>query len=312
MAEPDESDRKPVTVAVCVATLRRPEGLRRLLAALDALELPPGVDLRVVVADNDPEGSARAVCEAAAPAHPVDVVVEPRRGIPQARNAALRRALGGCDLVAFLDDDGVPEPDWLAELLRVRALCDADVATGPCLPHFPERPPAWVVEGAFFAGPRRPSGTLVDTAYTHNALVRADALHGGPLFDEGLALTGGEDSELFERLARAGRRIVWADGAVVREWVPASRVSVGWILRRAFRVGCASARLARRRGVAVSARVLLHGAWCLARGAAELLVASVRGRAAAVAALRLAAYGAGRIGGLAGLRPAEYRRIHGS
>ena len=35
-------------------------------------------------------------------------------------------------------------------------------------------------------------------------------------FDERMALTGSSDTELFERLARDGARIVWADLAVVR------------------------------------------------------------------------------------------------
>src|SRR3712207_4691208 len=57
-------------VAVCVITYRRPEGLRRLLGALDDLifkksEVP---DIKIVVVDNDPAGSALAVCEDMAPA----------------------------------------------------------------------------------------------------------------------------------------------------------------------------------------------------------------------------------------------------
>ena len=47
--------------------------------------------------------------------------VEGRRGIPQARNAAVAVALERADFVAFIDDDEVPSPLWLAELLRLRA-----------------------------------------------------------------------------------------------------------------------------------------------------------------------------------------------
>jgi hypothetical protein len=55
-----------------------------------------------------------------------------------------------------------------------------------------------------------------------------------------------------------------------------------------------------------------HGGWCLAKGAALRPVRALRGRAGAMQALRLLAFGAGRLGGLAGIYPDEYRVVHGS
>ena len=53
-----------------------------------------------------------------------------------------------------------------------------------------------------------------------SALARLDAL-----FDERMALSGGSDVELFRRFAAQGHSIVWADEAVVFEWVPRSRAN---------------------------------------------------------------------------------------
>ena len=39
--------------------------------------------------------------------HPLTYAIEKRRGIPQARNAALARVLGEVDWIAFVDDDEV-------------------------------------------------------------------------------------------------------------------------------------------------------------------------------------------------------------
>jgi len=307
-----------VKVDVAIATYRRPKGLYRLLGGLQRLRFPGGCpDLRIVVVDNDAEGSARGVCEDARTWLEVPLVyrVEKRRGIPQARNAAVAVALERADLLAFIDDDEVPSPQWLAELLRAQAETGADAVAGPCEPVFEHPVPRWIERGRFFERPRYATGARIHQALTGNVLVRTRSLVSlRELFDERMALLGGEDSELFRRFAAQGHTIVWADAAVVFEWVPRSRANARWILERAFRVGTSSAFVERhRRERPVSAAHLLaHGGWCIAKAATLLPVGALRGRAGAMQALRLAAFGAGRLGGLAGIRREEYRTIHGS
>jgi glycosyltransferase involved in cell wall biosynthesis len=306
-----------VKVDVCVVTHRRPVGLHRLLGGLDALDLPePRPELRVVVVDNDAGESARPVCEDAAHwlRHDLLYLVEKRRGIPQARNTALAAALERADLAAFIDDDEVPEPGWLAELLRLQASRGADVVAGPVEPVFEAPPPAWIERGGFFLRPRHATGARIGYAYTHNALVSMRLVGGADRwFDERMALTGSSDTELFERLARDGARIVWADLAVVREWVPASRARLVWILRRALRVGTAQSFIDRRCAEPPrrAPRILTHGAWCVLKGLVQAGVGCLRGRAGAAHGLRLAAFGIGRLLGLAGVSLAEYRHTDG-
>ena len=304
-------------VDVCVVTHRRPVGLHRLLGGLDALELPePAPELRVVVVDNDAAESARPVCEDATRwlRHDLLYLVEKRRGIPQARNTALAAALERADFAAFIDDDEVPEPGWLAELLRVQASRGADAVAGPVEPVFEAPPPAWIECGGFFLRPRHATGTRVGYAYTHNALVSMRAIGGvDRWFDERMALSGSSDTELFERLARGGARIVWADLAVVREFVPATRARLVWILRRGLRVGTANSFIDRRcvEPPRAAARILAHGAWCVAKGLWLAALGVLRGRAAAARGLRLAAFGFGRLLGLAGVALPEYRNTDG-
>ena len=305
-AEPGPDPR----VAVCVATRRRPQALARLLGALDAQD-QRGFRMRVVVVDNDADASARPVCDALAArvSYPLDYALEKRRGIPQARNRALARALGG-DFAAFVDDDEVPEPGWLAELLRVQRRTGADAVAGPCLARFAEPPARWIAEGGFFERPRFATGEERDVAFTHNALVRCAALAALPrLFDERLALCGGSDVELFRRFARAGFRIVWADDARVHDVVPPQRARLGWILRRARRVGASNAWVERRHapGARALSRVLAHGAACVLKAGLLLLLSPLRGRAAAARALHLACFGLGRLHGALGLLVEEYR-----
>jgi len=288
------------TLAICIPSYRRPSGLFALLGALDALrfETPPP-EIRLVVVDNDPDGSAQRVAEEARVRirFPIRYTREKRVGIPHARNAAIAAALD-CDWVAFIDDDERPEPDWLDALLRTQRATGADVVTGPALPRFTATPPAWVVESGAFEPLRRATGTWLASAYTNNVLVRMEVLRAlGRLFDERFQLGVGEDDELFRRVSAAGGRIVWADDAIVYEDVPPARATLRWILARGFRVGAASA-LARRRG---AAWIAANAGWCLARGLGEAAWGSPRGLAGAVAGLRLAAYALGRAAGLCGV-----------
>jgi len=302
-------------VSICIATCSRPQGLANLLGAFETLGIPAGVAFQVVVVDNDPAGSAKAVCDEVVERHayPLRYLVEKRRGIPFARNAALGVALSDSDFIAFIDDDEVPESDWLSELLRVQDYYRAGVVTGPCLPQYTEPPPNWIVEGGFHERPRHPTGTLRHVAFTHNALVCAAVFDGiDRYFDESMALNGGDDEEFFARVFAAGFQIIWADNAIVHESVPASRSTVRWLVQRGFRVGTSSAWVQLKHRSSTALRLLAHGAFCMVKGTALALSLPLSGRAAAVKGLRLFGYGLGRIAGSSGYLHQEYRIVHGA
>jgi succinoglycan biosynthesis protein ExoM len=305
-------------VAVCVITYNRPQGLRRLLEGLDRQTFAgaaPAVE--IIVVDNDPGGSACVLLERDNPVRnwPLRCNVETRRGIPQARNAAISYLKSGVDFVAFVDDDEVPEPRWLDELLRVQREYDADAVAGPVLRHFDEPPPAWVLKGGFFEKRRYRTGQTVKYVDTANSLVCGDLFEGQDKpFDERLAFSGGEDTHFFLRAHRAGRRMVWADDAVVRELIPASRANAGWIFRRAYRLGNSLAFCEMDLDPSVSvlaARAAKALAWII-RGILLVFASSILGRHVFVKALQGVYRGVGMLAGLAGITHEEYRKTHGT
>lgn len=318
------SGQRTTRVAVCVATLARPHGLARLLRSLAAQELPAGVGMRVVVVDNDAAGSARPVAEEWADRIPggLRYVVEPVRGITYARNRGVREA-GEVDWVAFVDDDEWAEPTWLAHLLRTARDHDADVVTATVLPVFDEPPPAWVLRGGFFDRRRYPTGTLLPYARTSNALVAGRLLRdGGPgggappgsgPFSERLALSGGEDTHFFQRVRITGGRMVWADDAVVREAVPATRVGVRWLVRREFRRGTTLSVCLRELEDSPRRRAkrVVAAAVHTAAGLGTVLTGVRRGRAAVVQGVQRVAFAGGLLVGLTGRTVQEYAVIHG-
>jgi GT2 family glycosyltransferase len=118
-----------ITVVIC--TRERPGALARCLDSLLAQQYP---GFRILVVDNAPVSSATAeVVRSAARRGPVDYLVEPRAGLSFARNAAVRAAPG--QILAWIDDDEVADPHWLAEVARaLDEHPDADVISGVIVP----------------------------------------------------------------------------------------------------------------------------------------------------------------------------------
>lgn len=105
--------------SVCICTRRRPDDLRRCLQSTQN----SGVPLHeVIVSDDDPDATARPVCEEFAN---VRWVPGPARGLCANRNRALEEVSGSH--VLFLDDDAELAPDFL---LRVRRLLSEDRELG--------------------------------------------------------------------------------------------------------------------------------------------------------------------------------------
>jgi succinoglycan biosynthesis protein ExoM len=244
-------------VTVCACTYRRPEGLHALLGGLAAQRFeaiaPPRVE--VVIVDNEGSAEARAVCDQVEQGTglPIRYVHEARHGIPFARNACLDHVPSDAEFFAMIDDDEVPEPDWLEQLLVAQARAGADVVRGAVVPVFPDGAPAWIRDGDFFGWPkqRRTGGiTLAEgaeladgaelaSASSNNVLVRMAAVRALALrFDTTLAFTGGTDALFFRQMKLAGCRIVYAAGARVREAVPPQRATFRYLWRVQYKQGC--------------------------------------------------------------------------
>jgi len=99
----------------------------------------PVPEIQLIVADNDAGGTAADVCGSIPKRWPVKYVIEPRRGISHTRN----RAIGEATAVehSVHDDDEIPEPAWLDELLWTQGQTGADVVAGPVLPSSPRMSP---------------------------------------------------------------------------------------------------------------------------------------------------------------------------
>lgn len=227
-----------LTAAIC--TKDRPQRLTRLLQSLIAIrETSPFAQTEILVIDNASvdDATRRAVDQLPG----VVYRYEPKAGLDFARNAALASASG--ELLAFLDDDVVVDREWLHGLARAWRSCPgAGGFTGLVLPFRLDTPAQLLFEqrGGFGRGFKRREFA---SAQFGNALhpVGSGSLGAGcnmafdrvllqqlggfdDALDTGAPLPGGGDLDIFYRVLRSGRRMVYEPSYLVyhehRETLP--------------------------------------------------------------------------------------------
>lgn len=104
-----KSKQQAQTVTIVICTRDRTPLLQKCLAAVSRLN--PGANQVLVVDNSEGNSETRKVTLA----YGARYILEPVRGLSRARN----RGIAECDtdIVAFLDDDVIPAPDWLGLLL---------------------------------------------------------------------------------------------------------------------------------------------------------------------------------------------------
>ncbi|WP_210439611.1 glycosyltransferase family 2 protein [Nocardioides xinjiangensis] len=240
----------PVTVVVCAYTERRWHDLTAAIDALGAQSRPP--DQVVLVIDHD-ESLLRRARSTWEP-HVEVVGNQASRGLSGARNTGIMAATGA--LIAFLDDDATPAPDWLEHLTAPFADPRVVAVGGAATPRWdgvrPRWWPAefdWVVGCTYLGMP--PAGGEVRNVHGATMAFRAEVLAEGECFSPlvgriGAAATGCEETELCIRIRqrRPGARIVFEPRAVVHHRVTRDRARFGYFARRTFAEGRSKATVA--------------------------------------------------------------------
>ena len=247
-------------IVVAIPTFRRPKSLARLLSSLAALRTAARVS--VLVADNDAQSHEGAdLCAALEPHYrwPLAAIVVAERGIAQVRNALVARALkdNGWQFLAMIDDDEWPSPAWIDQFLRVAGETGADALQGSIVFEGLTSDVRWARDREGIRSIRRATGPTDMLQGAGNLFLTRACLEdlAPPWFDPAFALTGGEDREFFVRLKAEGRRFAWADGAVAFGDVPEARLSLKWVLARAYSVGNSDMRVALKHWPGIAARL---------------------------------------------------------
>jgi GT2 family glycosyltransferase len=207
--DPHRQDASP-GVAVVLATRDRPQLLEGALAALLAALRPQ--DELLVVDSASSDDRTRALCERLG----VRVVRAAEPGTSLARNTGARAV--SAELIAFTDDDCLPQPGWTAALAAAFVDRTVGVVTGRVLADRKVPAPLSLQQSV------QPRYVTEPVGHGANCCVRRAALEAVGGFDErlGPGAPGGaaEDADLFRRVMAAGWQGYYEPAAVVvhRQW----------------------------------------------------------------------------------------------
>jgi len=246
-------------ITVIVPTHNRAQSLRRTLGALRAQVVPSGLSVEVIVVDNaSRDRTAEVAGEASASGGwPIRYLYEPRLGVSQARNRGIREARGA--VLAFTDDDTVPQPDWLRALWETFEEHEAaDCVGGKILPRWLAQPPRWLLDRPTLLGHL----ALLDRGerlhevkvgewgwiWGANLGFRRAAIERVGGFEPWLGARGtrlfrGEDGDMVRRIALNGGKVLYQPKAVVLHCIGPDRMRLAYFRRIIFDSAYGRARL---------------------------------------------------------------------
>ncbi len=235
-------------ISIIICTCNRSSYLRKILGAL-AIQTLSAQAFEILVVDNASTDDTPAVARGEF-AHLANLryLYHAKPGANGARNFGWRQAR--TPLVAYLDDDALPWPQWVQHILEafetVRPMPGA--VGGIIEPIWESSRPAWLDDGllAFYTiwqlpGPPRWLGPesnlyLANLAFARRALEQT----GG--FREGFGRVGGnlisgEEMDLQNRMRACGWGVYYQPDAAVYHHIQADRISRTWLRRRVYAQG---------------------------------------------------------------------------
>ena len=221
------------TVALC--THNHAARLRQTLLDLQRLEAPKSA-WELLIVDNgctDETPALLAACEWPLNWN-VRVAREPRLGLSNARNRAIRSASG--EYLVFIDDDETPIPTWLKAYEKLVLAKSPDAFGSRIEVMFADERPAWLADELLGF-----LGQLDRSRDTIRLSDPRDFFHGGNFgirksvcdkigdFDTDLGRTGsnntgGEEVDFYRRLLGQGLNVWWTPDATIYHRVQADKL----------------------------------------------------------------------------------------
>ena len=242
-----------LTVVVC--TLNRAEFSRKAVQSLlDQKAACVGQDFEILIVDNaSTDNTAALLKEHFEKIVGFRYVFEPVLGLSRARNTGWQNARGRW--VAYLDDDALAVPGWVASILEAAAKQSQPpigILGGQIDLDYSQTPPVWLpAELQSYLGLLRNSDTFCqlkrdqyvgggNSAYPRDLLVRLEGFKEN-LGRRGKNLLSNEEVELRDRIEGVGYATYYEPGMRILHYVGPERLQADWYVRRTYWEGISNA-----------------------------------------------------------------------
>ena len=239
-----------IRLSLIIATYNRAEQLMITLRSV-AAQSKISAQWECIVVDNNSTDNTKVRVEEFIAEHPrLNIIYhfESKQGLSHARNAGIARAKG--DIIAFIDDDERIVPDFISAYIKLFDNYPAAMAAGGkiiaeyptgrprWMSHYTERPIANPMDFGDYVRPF-PKGRIPGGG---NMAMRREVFDKIGVFNTSLgrtgkSLIGGEESDLFERVAEAGMECYYVPRAVMYHIIPAEKLTNAYFERLCYNTG---------------------------------------------------------------------------
>ncbi len=222
---------------VVVPTYNRSALLRRTIASLLEASVPNGLNVTVLIVDNNSKDDTEAVVReiAAQTDRTVVYVKETKQGSSHTRNAGISSGAG--DIIGFIDDDEEIDRRWYDVVEREFRDESVDFIGGPYLPNWAAPAPDWLPPGYHAAiGVVLPKPRAVFGQGFSGNLMGGNAVIRRKVFDQlgtystrlgrsGKGLLSEEDAEFCRRLMTAKVHGMYVPDLLIHHYIPVERLT---------------------------------------------------------------------------------------
>ena len=239
-----------IRLSLVIATYNRAEQLMVTLGSVAMQSAAPEVWECIVVDNNSSDNTRERVKEFASRHSLLNIryIFESNQGLSYARNAGIAASRG--DIVAFIDDDERIVEEFVSAYIDLfDQHPDAMAAGGKIIAEYPTGRPRWmshyteqpIANPMDFGESVRlsPAGRIPGGG---NMAMRSRLFANVGVFNTSLGRTGkrllgGEECDLFERIARQELKVYYAPRAVMYHIIPAEKLTRDYFTRLATNTG---------------------------------------------------------------------------
>lgn len=248
------------TISAIICTYNREKYIGKALESVGNQSLDKN-RFQIVIINNNSDDNTQEICRDFIKANPdLSIIYENEReqGLSAARNRGIRES--DAEYLTFVDDDATLDPEFLKVVTDyMDANTDVVAVGGKILLEFEMSRPAWAThyldslfgyfnlgnKSCVFRAPQYPRGSNMSLRSTVFNLVGDFSTDLGRKRD---SLEGSEEKELFARVYKLEKPIVYIPEAVVYHAVPASRTHTDFIRKQAIGYGKSQKIYCRRHG----------------------------------------------------------------